>query len=83
MTVWPRSTVPVQWARLVSGCFPYRQQGAIDGFGVGGGTESDSSVRMIMLEARFGVQGEPGWGLRRGWPTVQGSSHGNRDLSRD
>lgn len=47
MTVWPRSTVPVPWARLVSGCFPYREQGAIDGSIVGAGMESDLSVRMI------------------------------------
>ena len=41
--------------------------------------ESDLSVRMIRLEASYGVQGEPG----RGWPTVRGSSHGNGELSRD
>ena len=83
MTVWPRSTVPVPWERLVSGHFPHRQQGAIDGSIVGAEMESDLSVRMIMLEARFGVQAEPGRGLSRGSPTVQGSSPRNRELSCD
>lgn len=79
MTAWPRSTVPAPWARLVSGCLPCRQQGANDGSTVGERMESDLSVRMIRLEASYGVQGEPG----RGWPTVRGSSHGNGELSSD
>lgn len=35
---------------------------------------------MIILEAKFGVKGKPGRGLRGGWHIVQGKSHGNRQL---
>ena len=45
--------------------------------------ESDSSIRMIMLEARFGMKDKPGRGLGGGWQTVQGKNHGNLELNCD
>lgn len=80
MTVWPPSTAPAPWARLVSGCSPCRQRGAIDGSVVGARMESDLSVSMFMLEAGFVVKGKPGRGLGGGWHTAQGRSHGNGEL---
>lgn len=44
---------------------------------------SDLSVRMIMLEARFGIKGKPGRSLGGEGHTVQGRSHGNGELSCD